>query len=78
MRYSSSFSRKGFGAVLLGALVLSAGFVAAGQQVNPVTSERLVDYNWDVKPILSDNCFPVPWSLRTSKRVYGWMIPNRQ
>ena len=57
MRHSSSFSRKGFGAVLLGALVLSAGIVVAGQQANPVTSERPVDFNWDVKPILSDNCF---------------------
>ena len=45
--------------MLLGALVLSAGIGVAGQQaeVNPVASDRPVDYNWDVKPILSDNCF---------------------
>ena len=44
------------GGVLLG---VYAGVSLAGQQagLTQVALDRPVDYNWDVKPILSDNCF---------------------
>ena len=44
------------GGVLLGVYV---GVSLAGQQADltQVALDRPVDYNWDVKPILSDNCF---------------------
>ena len=50
----------------LGALVLAgcalAGYAGVGvapeqAEVNRVTPDRAIDYNWDVKPILSENCF---------------------
>ena len=57
MRHSRNVNRIGFVSALI--LVIYAGVVVAGQQadITPVMSVSSVDYNWDVKPILSENCF---------------------
>ena len=61
MRHRSNFNRIVIGSVLLSALFLAgyAGVGVAGQQaeLTPAASDSPVDFNWDVKPILSDNCF---------------------
>ena len=68
MRHFSKFNRIGFARVLLGALVLASQALVVHAQVsvaeqqadaNPIPSSASapVDYNWDVKPILSENCF---------------------
>ena len=51
-----------------GALVYGAAQQSAATPAVVPAQERPIDYNWDVRPILSDYCFPLPWPDEKARR----------